>query len=268
MNRIDNIFGLSKINQEHFYKTGEIVCKRCNGTGTNPDYQEVNSILAAIDELAQDYSDFFQRLLNSANKAAPCCLGCFGMKKIDWIQYTNGSYKQELIARRKDMRKWFLRDVEPFLLYVHYGEVWHKPDTQKCLHFDLERKCWTEANGPNDDTNNLRAAYKWLHRFKADDYFNHENIADVAFNYQELYWIEPRQHLKAIKTELILSKDITIDRLMEIKKDLDLFWYDIQGLDHIIIEDNVNRKLPNGFKFTWQNILEKFDLPLTHLNFF
>jgi hypothetical protein len=266
MYRIDGNFGLSKINQEHFYGKGEIVCKCCNGTGINLEYKEVNRILAAIDGLSQNYGQSFRGLFNRANTSVPYCLSCYGMKKIDWVQYANGNYRQELIERKKEMQRWFLKDIEPFLRYVHRGEVWYEFETQKYLHFDLERKCWTESADLSDDTNSLRAAYKWLHRFKSDEYFDFESVTDVAPDYQELYWIEPKQHLKAIKIELILSKVIIIDWLIEVKSDLELFWYKIQDLDHIEIEADVNEKLPKGFKFTWENILREFGLPAIHLN--
>ena len=45
------VFGESEIDKEQFAKNMEIICQRCNGTGTDPDYKEVNVILAAIDDL-------------------------------------------------------------------------------------------------------------------------------------------------------------------------------------------------------------------------
>jgi hypothetical protein len=189
------------------------------------------------------------------------------MKKIDWIQYANGNYKQELIDRRNDVRNSFLHDVEPFLDYISYGEVWFKFDAKtKYLRFDIERKSWIEVSGLNDDFDSLKTAYKWLNRFKVVGYFDLETVADYVHKHLELYLIEPEQYFQDIKTELILSQKVTIERLIEIKKDLDLFWYNIQDLDHINIDGNVNGKLAKGFKFTWENILYKFGLSRSFLN--
>ena len=164
------------------------------------------------------------------------------------------------------MREWFLKDIHPFLDYIHSGEVFTPYcNSNKHLHFDHERKCWIEVDGVDADINCLRAAYKWLHKFKDDDYFDMSNIADVAFNNQELYSIEPELHFKAIKNELIFSKNLSIDRLLEIKNDVDLFWYDIKWLDSLEIEYEVQSELPAEFKFTWENILRKFGLPMEYL---
>lgn len=266
MKKIENVFVQSKIDREQFRKTGEIICQRCNGTGINPDYMEVNLIQKAIDALGKRISNQNQQMFYSANTNAPYCLSCSGMKKIDWLQYATGSYKQELIDRKIDLKKWFLRDVEPFLEYIHRGEVWRETDSHKYPHFDLEKNCWVEGNPPKDDFSGLKAAYKWLHRFKADDYFEFGNHANIAFHYQELYWVEPDLYFWPIKLELLLSKRISINRLLEIKKDLDLFFYDIQYFDRLSFEDDISDMHSDDFKFTWENILSKFELPRAHLD--
>jgi hypothetical protein len=58
-----------------------------------------------------------------------------------------------------------------------------------------------------------------------------------------------------------------MERFIEIKNDLDLFWYKIEKLNEIGIEDTANGKPSTEFKFTWENILKKFDLPLDQLAF-
>ena len=254
------------IDKKELFSTGETVCKCCSGSGINPDYLEVNNILKAIDHLGHNCNGWFAKVFNSANTTAPYCLNCCGMKRVDWIQYARSNYNQDLVKSRKKMREWFLRDVHPFLDYVYFGEVFTPCGTEnKYLHFDHERKYWVEVDGVNADGNTLRAAYKWLHKFKDDDYFDMSNIADVAFNNQELYSIEPELHLKAIKNELIFSKNFSIDRLLEIKNDVDLFWYDIKWLDRLEVDYEVQMELPTGFKFTWENILRKFGLPMEYL---
>lgn len=268
MNRIENVFGQSIIDREQLRGTGEIICQCCIGTGINPNYRVVNLIQNAINELGTSISGHNRHIFHSANTNAPYCLSCYGMKKIDWVQYATDSYKQELIDMKIDVKKWFLRDVEPFLEYIHRGEVWHETNSYKYPHFDLEKNCWIEGNPPKDDFSSLKAAFKWLHRFKAEGYFDYDNFADVAPNYQELYWIEPDLYFRGIKLDLLFSKKISINRLFEIKNELHLFFRHIQDLDRIIIEEDVNRKSADGFRFTWENIFRKFGLPLIYLCYF
>ncbi len=58
-----------------------------------------------------------------------------------------------------------------------------------------------------------------------------------------------------------------MERLIEIKNDLDLFWHNIEKLDDIEVEDNANGKLSTEFEFTWENIIRKFGLPPSNLAF-
>ena len=153
-----------------------------------------------------------------------------------------------------------------FLKYIHFGEVWD--DGRKKVRFDLERKRWIEVIDSNQNIDSLRAAFKWLHRFKADGYWDFKHVGDVPFHYQELYWIDPEEHLKVLKAELVLSHRVTIDRLNEIKNDLDFFLYDIQCFDKLYVPNIVRKVLPWGYKFTWENILRRFDLPLSYLHLF
>jgi hypothetical protein len=269
MKRIENIFGYSKIDRKQFRKNGEVICNGCNGTGINPDYKIVNRIQTAIDELCKIQDNSYPRILKSANTKVPYCLNCYGMKKIDWAQYATGNYTQELMDRNKKMRKKFLDGVDPFLRYIHCGEVWCNDYTPRdYFSFNLENKSWYKTDGLNKDSNSLRVAYKWLNSFIDDGYFDLDNVADVAPNYQELYWIEPEEQLQLMKINLLVAKNISMSRLLEIKNDLDLFWYDIQDLDHIETEYEIIENLSNGFKFTWENILRKFGLSLTYLCLF
>jgi len=269
MHTIKHPFKNSEVDEKQLLETGEIICQRCHGTGTNPDYLEVNLILKAIDDLGPNCNSFEDITFNSVNRNAPCCLSCYGMKKIDWALYATGNYEQELMDWKYDMQKWFLVDVEPFLQYIHYGEVWNRFNTEKYLHFDLETKRWNEVCGYKQNIDSLRAAYKWLHRFKTDGYWgpeSYESIPDVYVLYPELSWEDRNHHIQELKAELILSPELTIDRLFDIKKDLDLFWYHIEDLDCIEIEDNVSRIIPDGFTFIWENILRKFGLPQSYID--
>jgi hypothetical protein len=189
------------------------------------------------------------------------------MKKIDREQFISGDYKQELMDRKNDMRKWFLSDANPFLLYIKNGEVWCK--SEKKVHFDLERKRWIDVIDFNKNFDSLRAAYKWLRRFKVDGYIGYElENKFITLRNGRFFWEVAWDHIQAIKTELIVTKRVTIERLIEIKNDLALFFLSIQDLDDLLISDIVSKALPNGFKFTWENILRRFDLPLTHLHLF
>ena len=71
-----------------------------------------------------------------------------------------------------------------------------------------------------------------------------------------------------MKINLVTAKNLPISRLLEIKNDLDLFWYDIQDLNDVQIEYEVIENLSKGFKFTWENILRKFNLPQTYRHLF
>jgi hypothetical protein len=93
-----------------------------------------------------------------------------------------------------------------------------------------------------------------------------DNVDDVSLSYKELYWDEPEQQVKLMKINLVTAENLPISRLLEIKNDLDLFWYDIQDLNDVQIEYEVIENLSRGFKFTWENILKKFGLPRTYLN--
>jgi hypothetical protein len=249
--------------------TGELVCPRCNGTGINPDYNEVNVILVAIDELYQSSTGLPFRMVEWANRAAPYCPYCYGLPKIDWIQYSMGTFRQEFVDKRRKAREGFLTDIGPFLAYLYYGKMIPKLDARnKYMHFDQERKSWVDVNGPKDDIDTLREVFKWLHRFHDDDCWDIETAGHIPLQYQELHWTRLEDHLKTIKVELLRSVKLPLERVKEIKNDLDLFWYPIETLDHIEIEDSGNEKLSTNFKFTWENILRKFGLPLDHLPFF
>ena len=269
--------GESKFYQEYFAIKSDIICHRCNGTGTDPEYKDVNVILAAIDDIGLEcikdsdeggfsFKFIFDAYYKRANRNAPYCRNCYGMKKIDCWDHRDLNYKQELMDRKNAMRKWFLSDVDPFLLYIQNGEVWCKSGEK--VHLDLERKRWIEVNDFSKNIDSLRAVFKWLHRFKADGYWDFEHFGDHPFDPHELSWTGPVGHLKDLTTELITSHSVTIKRLIEIKNDLDFFFCHIQDLDNIYIPDTVSNALPKGFKFTWENILRKFGLPQTHLHLF
>jgi len=267
MKIIENIFGQSKIDSEQIYKTGEIICQCCNGTGINPEYKTVNLFQTAVDELCKIQDNTYPRVFKSVNTKVPHCLTCYGMKKIDWIQYANGNYPQELMYRNKEMQKKFLDGVFPFLRYIHCGEVWCNDYTPRdYFHFDLENKSWYKTGGFNKDSNSLRDAYKWLNSFFEYGYFDMDNVDDVSLSYKELYWDEPEQQVKLMKINLVTAENHSIGRLLEIKNDLDLFWYDIQDLNDVQIEYEVIENSSKEFKFTWENILKKIGLPRTYLN--
>jgi len=267
MNRIKNILGHSKIDQEQLRKTGKVICNRCNGTGLNPDYNKVHIIHTAINKLPVIGVGSSPLISNPAITNVLYCLNCYGMGKIDWVEYTTGNIIKELAYKINEMRESFLHDVDPFLTYIHSGETWCKDfNLKKYHHFNIKEKCWIEVSKPNDgDIECLRTAYTWLHRFKEDDYFDLESIRSVAQSNEPLYWIGPDDYMQEIKEELIHSSEMSIDRLLEIKKELDLFWYDITDLDDMRPEDNIEGETPMEYVFTWENFLKKFNLPLTYL---
>jgi hypothetical protein len=268
MDWIEDICRQWDIDQDVFGETGEIICPRCNGTGIDPDYREVNAILVAIDEVRRGYGRSSLRMPFRSNVQIPHCLSCYGMTRIDWIKYANGSYKRQFVERKKILREGFLYEIEPFVRYVRWGEVVFGGDpTDRGLHFDLERKLWIEVDEPKDDINSLREAWKWLNRFKADDYFDRKTFGKAECYYQDLYAMEPEDHIQAINKELLRSKDLSMERLIEIKNDLDLFWRDIGDFNDIGREYRPYGILPPDFDFTWENILRKFALPLSHLAF-
>jgi hypothetical protein len=266
MRKIENIFGQSKIDSEQFYKTGEITCPCCEGSGINPDFKTVNLFQKAVDELCKIQNNSHSQIFKSANTEVPHCLTCYGMKKIDWIQYANGNYQQELIDRKEVMQVDFLYKVLPFLRYIHYGEVWCNDYTSRnYFHFDFENKSWKKAGGFNKDSKSLWNAYIWLNRLLNYGYFNMDNVDDVGINYTELYYDEPEEEVKQIKFDLVTAENLSISKLIAIKHELDHFWYDIQDLNNVQIEDETIENLSKGFNFTWKNILKKFGLPQTYL---
>jgi len=270
MNKNESLLGSSKIDQEQLRKAGEVICDCCNGTGRNPDYKKAHIIQTAIDELPIIGVGSSPQISKLANTNILYCLNCYGMGKIDWIQYATGNYIQELDNRINKMRESFLHDVDDFLFYMQSGETWCKDVIlRKHYHFDIERNIWIEADSPDySDNDCLRAAYIWLNKFKADDYFDSKSIRSVAQSNELLYWIGPNDYMEEIKEELIRSSDMPIDRLLEIKKELDLFWYDITDLDDMRPDDNIEGEPPMDYVFTWENFLKKFNLPLTHLDLF
>jgi hypothetical protein len=260
-------FGRYPIDENELNTTGEMKCRCCEGTGTNPDYREVNVIQTAINNFSQSCSDWFAKTINSANIQAPYCLACYGLRKIDWVQYANGACERELIEHKESMHRWFLKDIEPFLRYIHCGEVielfgW----TTDLFHFDWEKRSWFQADGINHDLNNLKKAYIWLNKFRDDGYFDLSNVSDAAFGYQELYVIDPSHYFESIKAELLRSKKMTIERLLEIKKEMDLFWYDIGSLKTLPTENKIQAARSDEFEFTWKSILSKFGLSMEYLS--
>jgi hypothetical protein len=186
--------------------------------------------------------------------------------KIRHNSLQNGSYKRVIAKRTMIMRKCLLGDVEPFLSYVHRGRVFVKREPiDEWLHFDLEGKSWIELDGPKRDINSLKEAWKWLNKFEADDYFDPESFGKAECYYQDLYAMEPEDHIQAIKKELLRSKGLSVERLIEIKIDLDLFWRDIESFNDIGAEFSALGILPPDFDFTLESILRKFGLPLSHL---
>jgi hypothetical protein len=266
MDWIEDICRQRESGQNLSNKQDEIICPRCNGTGIDPDYKEVNAILVAIDDLYQGYLPSLLGMVQVANREAPYCLKCYGMKKLDWIKYAQGTFRQEFADRKRKAREGFLRDVQPFLAYVFFGETHLKiKGRPKYLHFDRETKSWVKVDGPKDDVNTLRLAFEWLHRFHDDGCWDTEAAGDIPLNYHDIFRTRLEEHLKTIKAELLCSEELTTERFIEIKNDLDLFWYKIEKLDEIRIEDTANGKPSTEFKFTWESILRKFGLPLRHL---
>ena len=266
MDWIEDISRQWKSGQKLSNEEGEIICERCNGTGIDPAYTEVNAILVAIDELYHDYLPSLLGMAQFGNRDAPYCLRCYGMKKLDWIQYAQGIFRQEFADRKRNAQGGFLRDVQPFVAYVSLGETHlNFKGRPKYLHFERETKSWVKVNGLKDDVNTLRSAFEWLHRFHDDGCWDIETAGDIPLNYHDLFRTRLEEHLKTIKAELSCSEQLPTERLIEIRNDLDLFWYKIEKLDEIKLEDTANGKLPPDFNFTWESILKRFGLPLSHL---
>jgi hypothetical protein len=224
MNEINDAFALNNENRKHYESTGKIQCKYCNGCRINPAYEEVDKILKAI-----------------FNCDGPCCLHCFGLAEIDWIDYANGNYKRVMRNLKKRMKELFLIEIHPFLQYVQYGEVYFSKDSGEWINYDPANDCWNYSEIILGSLEGHRAKNGWIDRFKTDGYCDIMSIVSYKDIFH-FYCQYSRYYFAAdIKANLISSKVMTIDELHEIKKVLKVIGFSIEDLNWIKQMKNSNR---------------------------
>ncbi len=244
MNEMNDAFALNDENLKHFESTGKIVCKYCNGSGINPTYKEIDKILKAISD-----SDGL------------CCLHCYGLAEIDWIEYANGIYKKRMINLKKMMKELFWINIYPFLHYVQYGEVCYDEDSENWFHYDPANDCWFKSTIILDSLEGHRAKNGWIEMFRTDGYCDIESVIKYKDNFPSGYLKSNYYYAAEIKANLIDSRAMTLDELYEIKEELKILGFSIEDLNWIKTDKIFERNMPRGFEFNWNSLLDKFYLP-------
>lgn len=244
MTEMNDVFTLNKENWNYFESTGKILCKYCNGSGINPAYEEIDKTLKAI-----------------FNSDGPCCLYCYGLAEIDWIDKANGNYKQKMNSLKSKMKEWFLINIHPFLQYVQYGEVYFDENVIEWVNYDPADGSWNFSEIILDSIEGHRAKRKWIEKFKTDGYCDIKNIEKYNDIFPFGYPGGNYYFAAEIKAYLIGSRTMTIDELHEIKTTLKIMGFSIENLNWIKTVDMFEQDVPPEFEFNWNNLLDKFYLP-------
>ena len=113
-----------------------------------------------------------------------------------------------------------------------------------------------------DDTEGEKQVIKWIQKFIKDGYSKKLDLSLGVSRYwkSEFYCIQEED----IKKALIYRSKLTIEDLLDYRKELALLGGEFDDLNDIMTDDDSECVIEEDFKFTWENLLEKFHLPRTH----
>ena len=169
MTKLGVSFDLREENMEDFIRTGMLACVTCGGTGINPGYMEVNKLINAIYKLAAEKFQAKRR----QKSVAPYCTACLGKGKVDWIEYANKKYEEEMMTIVKDRRRSSAtKDLFLFLEYIANGEAIRDTERSVNLRYDAFTNRWTDQEDEWDVERDKINLIRWIKRFEADGYLD------------------------------------------------------------------------------------------------
>ena len=118
---------IAKDYEKQLNETGLFVCEHCSGTGINPEYQEHNEIVRALD-----------------GHDAFLCLSCYGIKQVDWVEHITGSFLQDLKYRKRELKDGFFDSLESYIYFNIFGRVL-VDDYGECWRYDTKKGSWAET---------------------------------------------------------------------------------------------------------------------------
>ena len=242
--RPKNIFRSSEVIIDN---EGIVVCPYCKGSGLNDEYELFN---------------YFQLYFGFLGRAY--CLKCYGKGRTDWVEVANGRIDEE-------MKKWIAQhgrmefnDIKSYLFFINYGV--YRNDENEWFFYDHDSDQWeeTESYIGIDHSKAKNELSDWLKKFFHDGYIT--NIFGGLNVYMRLVHDGYLEHEFAIqiKDYILDSTEMTIEKLLKIKEDLSFLGFTIDDLNEIENDEGSGDHSLDSFRFTWDNLLEKFGLPRVH----
>lgn len=240
----ENIF---RSNVVSFNESGFAVCPHCNGTGLNADFNLFNKI---NEQMHPDVS--------------VCCLKCYGKGWTDWIEIANGRIDEITEYLFHHNRQFLAQDIFYPLDYVYAGYV--VPSNSGIhLWYDEEADEWKETTGIRwpGHIESKNEMFYWIDKLNENSYIrNPEPISSVL---HDIY--DPSldyEWAAKIKDEIINSSVVEIYDLLEWKRELKILGYSIEDLNEIVSDKEPTKNFNVDFVFTWENLIDKFNLPRIH----
>jgi hypothetical protein len=252
-----NIFRSNKIS---FNDEGIAVCPYCNGTGLNAEF-----------ELLNEYHEMIEFPLSAH------CLKCYGKKRVDWIEFANGRFDDELEYLLQKIIQTQPNAFLQFLSFVYNGYKYQINDYQNYQYNTCEDQ-WivSEFDDWPGHIDCKKEMLFWINKLICAgyirDYENPEDFAknsfpsvDIAGFYSHYY--DPEYDWKCaaeIKLDILNATEFKIENLIRMRGELEILGFTIEDLNEICICDESGKTLEVDFVFTWKNLLDKFKLPYQH----
>ena len=240
----ENIF---RSNDVSFNDEGIAVCPYCNGTGLNAEFNLFNKINEKL-----------------RPSVIACCLKCYGKKKTDWVEVTNGRIDEVMEYLFHSNRQFIVTDLWFFFAYIYAGYVVPGQSPYQTIYDENEDR-WVEETGiefPGHKESKNKLFY-WIDKFNEYSYV--KDAASIVAILPTIYMRAPDYELAAeIKCSIIDALALKFEDLISIEKDLNQLGYTIEDLNDIDIIDESGKKIEIEFNFTWENLLDKFKLPRVH----
>ena len=235
----ENIFRSNEVR----LKDGIAVCPYCNGTGLNAEFY----------------------LFNKINEELPlsikaCCLKCYGKGSTDWVEEANDLLDERMETLFRDNRQFPAAYLSFFFSYVYDGNTVTKNHTN-LVRYNEDTDRWEDAdniNWPGHLKSKEKVSF-WIDKLNEHMYI--EDPESIAYELREIYRNGPYYvDAERIKYQLLYESELKLETLIDFKNKLKKIGYVIEDLNDIDITGEFGEIIDIDFDFTWENLLDKFNL--------
>jgi hypothetical protein len=246
---------MDKIIFENIFRSKEVtlndkgmaVCPYCRGTGLNAELNLFNKINEQMHPTV-----------------TACCVKCYGKGQTDWVEIANGRIDDKMEYLFSNNRQFLVDDLWYLLTYVYAGYVVPGKNLIQ-TRYDEDKDQWVESTGiefPGHEISK-REVIHWISKFIEHSYIKDPEC--IFSTLPKIYKVAPDyEYVANVKRIILDSTSAKIEDLIRVKNDIGDLGYTIEDLNDIEIINEFGKKIEIEFKFTWENLLDRFKLPRNH----